>query len=80
MTISDKLKAIWNIANGKPTAYRISIKDGMFHQIQGGLAIEVTILDGDIVINRLMAANKNGGIVKLGPGTYNIGGCGEEDE
>jgi hypothetical protein len=70
MTILDKLKAIWNIANGKPTAYRISIKDGM---ILNGMAIEVTILDGDIVINRLMEENKNGGIVKLGPGAYNIG-------
>ncbi len=23
MTILDKLKEIWNIANGKPTAYRV---------------------------------------------------------
>ena len=77
MTMIDKLKAIWNITKGQPTAYKISIKNGM---LLNGLAIDVSILDGDIVIDRLIKERQNGGIVKIGPGTYNMNSNEENSE
>jgi hypothetical protein len=72
MRIADKMQVIWNVILGRPVAYKIQIKDGM---IVSGLVIDVHILDGEDVINRLLEnqMERGGGIVRIRPGIYEIG-------